>query len=88
MGSLVGKTAAGQPRSGRAAFGVRRHLRQRLLGSGPGHRDATAGCSWRWGPKLAVPLTHWDGDIFTFSMVTRELAARQRSPRRRSTATR
>ena len=29
----------------------------------------TASCNSRWAPKLDVPLTHWDGNVFTYQWV-------------------
>ena len=63
-------SSPGESRATRALVDLRRQVRQRVLGTRAGHRDATAGCTWRWAPNWPWRCTHWDGNVFTFAFVT------------------
>ena len=69
-GSLVGQKPPANPRRPRPLGGLRRHLRERFLGSRHGHRTGRQSGIVVRPPRQVWPLTHWDGNVFTFSFVT------------------
>ena len=79
-----GRTAglAGRPAAARESRAPPRRCRPMsaptttTTGARRGSPRRTASCNSRSAPKLDVPLNHWDGNVFTFCLGHRKLAAR------------
>ena len=75
VGSLVGKQPPANPAPAAPLRVATSAPTTTTTGVRRGSPRRTASCSSRWARNWTSPLTHWDGNVFTFSFVTRERAA-------------
>lgn len=68
-GTLVGKTPPAQPAPPGPLAGYVGNYANDFWGTA-GVTEKDGGLSLALGPKLVVPLKHWDGNVFTFSFVS------------------